>query len=325
MSLLPNLENVLVTAIGTAAATAIVHELKKNISGIRIIGTDTNEKYQIVTSRDVDEFYQFPSSVKDRERYMNFLIDFCGVHHIRYIFSTIDEEVYELAQREDLFRSMGITLCIADAATVQICHFKNGFSRWIREKMPRIAIPEFQDLSEVPDEEYPVFIKPIEGRASNGCRRIQDSQEAAVFQQCHDMNDYLIQKYWSGDLICVDIVRDRSSSITKICQRLETLRNKNGCGIAVEIVDYPDLRDICCELAEKLNLNGVVNAEFFKKDQEYKIIEVNPRFSAGTSYSCRAGLNTVLDAFKIANEEAIHQETIRIGMKLARRYETYEC
>ena len=120
-------------------------------------------------------------------------------------------------------------------------------------------------------------------------------------------------------------MRDRRSSLTKICQRIETLRNKSGCGIAVEIIDDPKLREICCELAEKLNLNGVVNAEFFKNGTDYKIIEVNPRFSAGTSYSCRAGLNTVLDAFKIANAEPVCGDRLRIGMKLARRYETYEC
>ena len=317
--------NVLVTAIGTAAATSIVQELKRSIPGIRIIGTDTNNKDQIVTSREVDEFYHFPSCVENRGCYLDFLADFCRGHQVRYIFSTIDEEVYGLTQMEETFRSMGIRLCTADAHTVQTCHFKDLFSRWIRENIPRIAIPEYQDAADVPDEEYPLFVKPVEGRSSIGCEVIKDRHDAMLFYQHHDKKDFILQKYCTGDIVSVDIVRDRKHSAIKTCQKLETLRNRNGCGIAVEIVDDPVLEEICTELAVKLDLNGVVNAEFFKNGQIYKIIEVNPRFPAGTSYSCRAGLNIVLDAYRIANSEPVSEGLPQAGMKFARRYETYEC
>ena len=317
--------NILVTAIGTMAATSIVQELKRNLSYIKIIGADTNAKDQIVTSREVDEFYQFPSCVEDTEYYMKFLIDFCDTHNVKYIFSTIDEEVYGLTQKEKLFQSMGIKLCIPDVNTVRTCHFKNIFSKWVEKNIPEIVIREYQDIALIPNRDFPIFVKPVEGRASNGCEILHTSNEADIFCQHHNMNEFVVQKYIIGDIVSVDIVRDRVHSVIKICQRLETLRNKNGCGIAVEIVDYPILREICFELADKLDLNGVINAEFFKIGNTYKIIEVNPRFSAGTVYSCRSGLNTVIDAFKIANSEDISDKDIQIGMKFARRYEAYEC
>ena len=60
---------------------------------------------------------------------------------------------------------------------------------------------------------------------------------------------------------------------------------------------------ICDELMQRLQLNGVVNAEFFRTETGYKIIEVNPRFSAGTSFSCMAGCNTVMSALRIAQKK----------------------
>ena len=67
---------VLVTAIGTAAATTVVCELRKT-GQYYIIGADINSKVEIATSREVDELYVFPSSVCEFETYLVFVMSFC--------------------------------------------------------------------------------------------------------------------------------------------------------------------------------------------------------------------------------------------------------
>ena len=57
---------------------------------------------------------------------------------------------------------------------------------------------------------------------------------------------------------------------------------------------------------------------------ESKIIEINPRLPAGTSYSCLAGCNTVLNLLHIAKGLPLIESNIKIGARFARRYETYE-
>ena len=106
-------------------------------------------------------------------------------------------------------------------------------------------------------------------------------------------------------------------------QRWELLRNSNGCGIAVEIFENDDLTAICDKLMEKLDLNGVCNMEFFEIDSGYKIIEINPRFSAGTTYSCMAGVNTVMNAVAIADGRHCEFGNIAVGAHFAERYEAY--
>ena len=102
------------------------------------------------------------------------------------------------------------------------------------------------------------------------------------------------------------------------------MRNSNGCGTVVEIIDNKEINEICVSLAEKLDLNGLINVEFFLSESGPKIIEINPRLPAGTSYSCLAGANTVINTLLIAEGKPCEFDKIKIGAKYARRYETYE-
>lgn len=316
---------VLVTAIGTATSTAVVTQLKKTES-YHIIGGDIFPKNQVATAKDVDEFYTFPPAIQDLDGYIEFAVSFCKEHHVAYYFASIDEEVANLSKHRNRFEQIGVKLCIPNHDLIMTCHYKDQFSVWAEKYFPEVAVKRYQRFSEV--KEYPVFIKPIEGRASIGCQKVE-SKEAAMELLSAGLNeaDYLIQDFQEGEIITVDLVRNAKTGQRQQIQRAEHLRNGNGCGIAVEIVDYPALRDICWRLMDKLNLNGVVNVEFFHQKaatgEAFKIIEVNPRFGAGTSFSCNAGCDVVSAALSIANGERCELGTPAIGAHLAKRYETY--
>lgn len=313
---------VLVTAIGTAAGTAIVQELKNGLPNVKVLGADINQPDNIVTSKEVDGFFVFPSVVHNPIEYFTFLKQFCIEHQVNYIYSIIDEEVNLLRMKEDELNLLGVKLCLADRKTVEICHYKDKFSKWISANFSDLHIKEYK-VAESASIDYPVFVKPIEGRASIGCTKICNESELKAFFNDQASSDYLVQEFVAGSVIAVDIVRDRDNGITKIIQRIEHLRNSSGSGIAVEIIQDSILEEICKQIANRLDLNGVINAEFFKTDQGYKIIEINPRFPAGTKYSCMAGVNIVLDAYRIASQQAIENETPMVGSKFARRYDTY--
>ncbi len=312
---------VLVTAVGIVTGNTVVNELKKASDNIKVIGTDVNPANRIVASKYVDEFYQFPSAIEDQESYFVFLKEFCEKHKVQFIYCFVDEEVVNLTRHRKELEKIGVKLCGADQQTVEICHFKDRFSEWIEEFFPQIAIRRFKALGEIKDEDFPLFVKPIEGRASIGCAIVNGRKELNNVLREDKM---LIQEYVQGDIISVDIIRNRITKQFEIVQKRELLRNKNGCGIAVEIVDLYGMKKLCRDIAERLDLNGVINAEFFYKEKELKIIEINPRLSAGTSYSCMAGCNLVINALRIAREETCQFGEVSIGKFFARRYETYE-
>ena len=315
------MKNVLVTAIGTVTATAIVRELKK-AGGFYIIGADINNRNEIATSLDVDEFHKFPYSTD--EKYIPFVLDFCREHYVEYYYAVIDKEVVEISENLEKFSRIGTKLCVANYEFAKICHFKDVFGAWIRGHIPEIAIREYKSLIEAKEAEYPLFIKPAEGVASAGCLKIDSYEELTGYAAPNEIGKTLIvQDFTSGTNITVDCVRNRSTGQKIQIQRRELLRNANGCGTAVEIFHDDHLEDICNFLIEKLDLNGVVNIEFFETSDGYKIIEINPRFSAGTSYSCMSGVNTVLNAMRIADGENCIFGQIAVGAHFAERYEAY--
>ena len=315
------MKTVLVTALGTAAAAAVVKELKK-AGGFHIIGADINLKNQIASSLDVDEFYQFPYAASSG--YIPFVLDFCKEHKVEYYYAIIDKEVVNISEKREEFEKVGTKLCVVNYEFARICHYKQLFFQWINEHVPEVAVKTYDSLEEAEKATYPLFIKPAEGMASTGCRKIGDFNELKTFVTPEQAGkEILIQEYVSGQNITVDCIRNKKTGQTFQLQRRELLRNSNGCGIAVELFYDKKLEDICNELMEKLDLNGVVNMEFFDTGNGYKIIEINPRLSAGSMYSCLAGISTVMNALYIADEEPCIFAEVPVGAHFAERYEVY--
>lgn len=316
---------VLVTAIGTMTASAIVGELRR-AGGFYIIGGDIYEQNTVATSKFVDEFHVFPPAIRELEQYIEFVLRFCREHKVEYYFAVIDEEIVNLSAHRSLFEEIGVKLCIPNRELVETCHFKNRFSAWVRDEMPEIAAKTYLSAEEIGDGDFPVFVKPVEGRASIGCMKIgsrRQLQEAVPAEEIG--KTVIVQEFLEGGIATVDIIRNAKTGQIVTVPRRELLRNPNGCGIAVQTFADEKLQGICRRLAEKLCLNGVVNAEFFcLKDGSFRIIEVNPRYSAGTEYSCMAGANMVLNAVEIADGRPCTEGTVTLGRHYAKRYETYE-
>ena len=129
---------VLVTAIGTVTATAIIKEIKKT-EQYHIIGADINKKEEIATSLDVDEFYTFPP-IADLDAYLQFVFEFCREHKVSYYFAVLDKEVVLISKHRKAFGDIGTQLCVVNYEFAEICHYKNAFSEWIVHNMPDIAI-----------------------------------------------------------------------------------------------------------------------------------------------------------------------------------------
>ena len=318
-------QKVLISAIGTMTSAAIVKALRKDET-LTLIGLNSLSRFETATAKDVDEFYQVPSVLEDVDGYVAFILDFCKNHKIDYYYASIDEEVCAISYKRPLFEAIGVTLCVPNFEAVNLCHYKNKFSKFIDLNFPDIAIKTFDDISECSDDDFPLFIKPVEGRASIGCVRVADFYE---MQECIKRSEYksgyVIQQFVSGENITVDLARNSLTGQVVLLARRELLRNKNGCGIAVETFEDERLTGICESIAAKISLNGVVNIEFFKTDSGYKIVEINPRFSAGTDYSVLSGFDSVHIAMQIANgcSRRFEIDKIIVGSHFVKCYETY--
>ncbi|MFZ7134388.1 MAG: hypothetical protein ACOWWR_18735, partial [Eubacteriales bacterium] len=123
---------ILVTAVGTVNGTFVVDELKKSYGcSIYVIGANCTPKEYVVVSKFVDEYFEFPLAVENKQYYLNYVLEFCTHHHVSHIICFIDEEVESFTKNRKLFEERNIKLCLPSYDTVVICHFKDMFTDWI--------------------------------------------------------------------------------------------------------------------------------------------------------------------------------------------------
>lgn len=313
--------NVLVTALGTMASQSVVNQLKKR-EDIYIVGVDMYPKEYIVSSKDVDKFIQVVTVLKPEE-YLNQLLELCINNKIDAIFPVIDEEVQLLAENAHRLKEIGTTPCVSNLESINLCRDKYSLYVKTKECIPEIAI-ETMKLSEYSGEwEFPLFVKPREGRASIGCYKVNSIDDLDYIKNNNNINDFIIQKFYEGQIIAADVVRDAKNNRIQVLAREELMRNKNGAGTVVKIIHDEYLEELCSKIAEICDLNGAFNIEFIKNMNDYRMIEINPRFPAGTDYSCMAGLDLVNNQLNIMLGMEMVINKFRYGDIYARRYETY--
>lgn len=314
--------NILVTALGTLSARTIVQQLRSREDKVVLFGADIFPEEYIVTAKEVDSFHQFPSVVED-EHYLEYILDFCKQNHIEYVFAVIDEEVALLSQNKGLFKEHGITVCTGDIESVECCRDKHITFKRIKETVKEVYTPTVL-LSEYTGQfDFPVFVKPREGRASIGCEKIESLDRLEQFKNQVNPTDYIIQTYCKGDIYSIDLVRDHKGSSTGVI-RAELQKNKNGAATTVKIIQDEKLLNVGKRIAEAMGILGICNIELFKDGEKIHLIEVNPRFPAGTEFSCMAGVDLVNQHFAaIRGEDIDTQQHINYNITISRRYEAY--
>lgn len=316
------MRNILVTAIGSFAADIVIKNLKK--ANCRVIGCDIYDKEWIADAYNVDQFYQAPL-VTDEQAYMQFVIKICKEQAIDFIFPLTDIEVDFYHKNRDAFTSMGVTLCISSGRTIEICRDKMKLKQFLRDKEACQTIPTYW-LADVKirDLDYPVVVKPYNGRSSQGLHYIDTYEQMKYFVEQNDVSGYLVQPKIEGDILTVDVIRNQKTMTVGCVARKELLRTLNGAGTSVFVFRDKELESTCTKIAECLDINGCVNFEFIvNKEGKKYFIECNPRFSGGVEFSCLSGYDFVLNHLRCFQNEEIELVSNIHEQFIARKYEEY--
>lgn len=315
----------LVTAIGSFSAETVITSLKDRNS-FRVVGCDIYPAEWIANSLDVDSFYQVPRSREERA-YIDAITSICEREGVDYILPLTDPEIDVLIRHQKQLEDSGTRLLVCPPSVIKRCRDKFAFYEYCRtiesgfQVIPTLRVTKA--MTEIPFP-FPVFCKPINGRSSEGVRRIQNQREWSLF--ISELQDsYIVQPYISGENITVDVVRQPQTRKTVAVARQELLRTVNGAGLSVRIYRDSQFEQACCELACKLGTIGCVNFEFIKdKSGVYRLLECNPRFSGGVSFSHEAGYDMVTNHLRCFEGSCdIDDAPVARSCYMARRYEQW--
>ncbi len=282
-------DSVLVTAIGSFSADAVIAALKK--MGCRVIGCDIYPEMWHPCSKDLDAFFQVPFA-SEEEEYVRSLTDICRKEGVAFLVPLTDLEIDVLNRHRPIFIRNGICLCMQRAATLSVARDKYRLYTFFRDDPAVASIPTWHcPVKENITPAYPYIAKPCNGRSSEGLVRIEDDD---MLRQYLCKPNYILQQCKKGPVFTVDYVRSEATGSDMAIPRKELLRTKNGAGVIVEMMHNPDLERIASHIGAAIGIHGCVNMEFIQEGDSYFLIDINPRFSAGIAFSALTGYDMVL-------------------------------
>lgn len=260
-----------------------------------ILATDMNPTAPALYA--ADKSFIVPP-IYDRD-YIRTIVDFCGLERISAITTLIDPEIEVLANNRKLFEDMGVCVFAPSVSTANICFnkyemFKFLTSKGIPTPLTFNTLEGFKKALKKGDICFPVFVKPVCGSGSIGAHRIDTISELEYEFDSVKYN-YIIQEYMANGDCNADIYVDSVSHkvVSVFCKR----KIETQIGGANKTVSYKDeklfsfIRDIC----EVFTFSGPVDMDFFFKNGEYYLSDVNPRFGGAYLHAYGAGV----DFFKL--------------------------
>ena len=291
---------ILITAIGSFSADCVIRVLKQ--SGFYVVGSDIYPVEWHFESTLCDKVYQVSLATKGKE-YIKDLLTIIEDENIKGIIPLTDIEIDVINLYRPAFEKLGVVIYTQSTKTLSIARDKNYLSEFF-SKDDLVKVPKFiNSKSLTNDFILPAIAKPINGRSSEGIVRIQSREELSTFR---GRDNYIIQEFLEGTICTVDYIRDNCGN-DFLVPREELLRTKNGAGITVRVFSNTKLDRIVSHIGETIGVVGCVNMEFIMNNDDFILIDINPRFSAGVAFSNFIGYDMVLNHVKAINGGSINE------------------
>ena len=313
---------VLITAVGSTNALCIIKGLKKQQDyDVYIVGTDTNEKSNTAGSAFCDSFYEVPPATES-ENYINAIQEIITRESIDLLVPILNVELETIAKKRKSIEK-STYLLLSSYKTVTTCNDKLKTIKFLNEMglptLKTIKVDGTKNLENLLVESgitFPFFAKPRKGSGSINVYEILNKEELGLIKR---IKDPIIQEKGMGQEYTIDVFCDGKKMVTAVPRlRIET---KSGISYKGKTEKDDRLIEYAKIISEKLHIKGPANIQCFKKDDEIRFTEINPRFSGGLSLTIESGVNTPLLALKMAvGEELKTTRNFRI-VKMCRYWE----
>ena len=229
--------------------------------------------------------------------YIDTILQICRDNGIKAITTLIDPEIEILAANSERFREIGvIPLCPAPKSAIY-CFDKYELFKYLTEKGIRtpLTFHDWDEFRKALDEgriTFPVFMKPVCGSGSVGAHKV-NTLEQAEKDWFSGEHDYIIQELMTGGDCDADVYVDTISH--KAVAAFSKRKIETRIGGASKTISFrdPKLFKFIQEICDVFEFNGPLDMDFFIKDGEYYLSEINPRFGGAYLHAYGAGVDFI--------------------------------
>lgn len=286
------MDNILFCSVGRRVT--LLKDFRKTMQGCgKLVATDLSPVAPALFF--ADETYLVPR-ISDAG-YFDRILEICKKSEIKAITTLIDPEIEILSKHRDELLNIGVLpLCPAEW-TAKLCFdkyemFKYLYAKGVRTVLTYNSLEGLKEGLEKGEISFPVFMKPISGSGSVGIGKVNNWEEAEA-----KFNDgkftYIIQELMTGGDCDADVYVDCISH--KPVAAFSKKKIESRIGGASKTISFKDqkLFDFIEQVCSVLELNGPCDMDFFIKDGEYYLSEINPRFGGAYLHAYGAGVDFI--------------------------------
>lgn len=282
--------NILFCSVGRRSRLLI--DLKNSDNQVKILATDYSLYAPALYSAD----QQFISPRVDDTSYLHHILNICKDNKVRAITTLIDPEIEILAKNRSYFIDTGVLPLCPSYDTSILCFDKFKMYEFLKKNnintvLTYDSLESFKIGLENKEIEFPVFIKPRTGSASVGAEKANDLSQLEEKFKSNSQFDCIIQELMDGDDLDVDVYVDCITN--KPVSAFSKRKIETKIGGASKTISFKDeaLFDIIKEIVPKFEFYGPIDMDFFYKDGEYYLSEINPRFGGAYPHAYGAGID----------------------------------
>ena len=229
--------------------------------------------------------------------YIDEILRICKENDIKAVTTLIDPEIEILAANTERFREAGvIPLCPAPKSAIY-CFNKYELFKYLTEKGIRtpLTFHDWDEFVKALDEgriSFPVFMKPVCGSGSVGAHKVHTLEQAEADWNSGE-HDYIIQELMTGGDCDADVYVDTISH--KAVAAFSKRKIETRIGGASKTISFkdPKLFEFIEKICSVFEFNGPLDMDFFIKDGEYYLSEINPRFGGAYLHAYGAGVDFI--------------------------------
>lgn len=283
--------NILMCSVGRRG------ELLKNFrtsmpAGSRIIATDLSPYAPALYY--ADKQYLVPRI--DDPKYIDTILNVCKKEQVNAVTTFIDPEIEILAKNRDKFCALGVEVLAPYEETAALCFdkyqmFKHLSKCGIPTVMTWGTLDEFDDARKEGKVDFPVFVKPRNGSGSVGARQVCSHETLA--EAMKEDPSLIIQEFMDcldldADVYIDTVTHEAVSAFLK--KKIETR-----IGGASKTISFKDekLFEFIAQIVKNFKFNGPVDMDFFYRNGQYYLSEVNPRFGGAYLHAYGAGVDFI--------------------------------
>lgn len=239
---------------------------------------------------DADKYYIVPPITAPG--YIDKILEICRKEEISGVLSLIDPELSLLAENEEKFREIGVTVIGSPYEQCEMSLDKYQMYLWLTDHGYNCAyswtdIEEFFNAVEEGAVSYPVFVKPARGSASISISQAWDKETVELLYEHEE--GLMVQEFLHGQEIGADVYIDLiSGEVVSIFTKKKLKMRAGETDKAVSFKD-PALFELIEKFVKEAGFRGQIDIDIFDVNGTYYISEVNPRFGGGYPHAYEAG------------------------------------